>query len=108
MSVTHSIPPGAFPREAGSWGLAALLRPLHLLMSFPALLFLAMLTAMLFRPPDMKLYSLDRIAFVVLVLVVLLRAQVLRQPLRLARPVALPMFALVVLAVAGALNQPYN
>jgi len=108
MSVTHSIPPGAFPREAGSWSLATLLRPLHLLMSFPALLFLAMLTAMLFRPPDMKLYSLDRIAFAVLVFVVVLRALVLRQPLRLARPVALPTFALVVLAVAGALNQPYN
>jgi putative inorganic carbon (HCO3(-)) transporter len=67
-----------------------------------------MLTAMLFRPPDMKLYSLDRIAFAVLVFVVLLRALVLRQPLRLARPVALPMCALAVLAVAGALNQPYN
>src|ERR1039457_2218190 len=107
MSATYSIPPGTFPREAGSWSLAALVRPLHILMSFPALLFLAMLTAMLFRPPDMKLYCLDRVAFGLLVFVILLRTLLLRQPLRLARLVTLPMFALVLLAVAGTLNQPY-
>ena len=108
MSATYSIPPGTFPREAGSWSVAALVRPLHILMSFPALLFLAMLTAMLFRPPDMKLYCLDRVAFGLLVFVILLRTLLLRQPLRLARLVTLPMFALVLLAVAGTLNQPYN
>jgi len=108
MSVTNCISPRTFPREAGSWSVAALIRPLHILISFPALLFLATLTAMLFRPPDIKLYSLDRIAFGLLVLAVVLRALAIRQPLRLAKSVALPMFALALLAVAGALNQSYD
>jgi O-antigen ligase len=76
--------------------------------SFPALLFLATLTTMLFRPPDLKLYYMDRIAFGLLIFIVLLRAQLLRQPMRVAAPISLPMFALMLLAVASALNQPYN
>lgn len=108
MSAIHSISPRNFPREAGSWSVAAFLRPLHVLMSSPVLLFLATLTAMLFRPPDVKLYSLDRIALGVLVFVMLLRVLVLHQPLRLAAPVTMPMLALVVLSAGSVLTQSYD
>lgn len=74
----------------------------------PAWLFLAALTAMLFRPPEMKFYSLDRIAFGLLVFVVLLRALVLRQSLRLTTSVMLPMLGLALLAIAGPLNMSYD
>jgi O-antigen ligase len=108
MSASQSFSPGTFSRVAGSWSIAALVRPLHFMMSFPAALFLVTLTAMLFRPPDVKLCCLDRIAFGLLVFVVLLRVLALRQPLSLARPVILPFFGLSLLAVAGALTQPYD
>jgi O-antigen ligase len=77
-------------------------------MASPVLLFMATLTAMLFRPPDVRLYDLDRIAFGLLVLVVLLRALMLRQSLRPAGPVTWPMLGLTVLALASALAQPYQ
>ena len=38
---------------------------------------------MLFHPPDFNFHSIDRFAFGLLILVVLLRVCVLRQPLRL-------------------------
>jgi putative inorganic carbon (HCO3(-)) transporter len=63
---------------------------------------------MLFRPPDVKLYDLDRLAFVLLVLVVSLRALVLRQSLRITGPVTWPMLGLLLLAFGSALTQPYQ
>jgi putative inorganic carbon (HCO3(-)) transporter len=89
-------------------GAALALRPLHALMACPSWLFLAALTAMLFRPPDLKLYGIDRIAFVVLMFVVLLRALMLRQPLRVPATVMLPLTLLLVIAVAQNLLQPYQ
>ncbi len=97
-----------FTRDAESLGFRVLLRPLHALICSPALLFTATLTAMLFRPPEVKLYALDRVAFGLLVFVVLLRALAVREPLRLGRAVTLPMTALTALAVASAVLQPYN
>ena len=84
------------------------MRPLHVLMVQPSLLFLATLAVMLFRPPDMQLYWLDRVAFLVLLFVVLLRALVLRQSLRVAGPVTWPMFGLLLLALSCVLAQPYD
>jgi len=61
---------------------------------------------MLFHPPDFNFHSLDRLAFGLLILVVLLRACVLRQPLQLRGPVTWPMLALLLLAFYGAVSQP--
>ena len=63
---------------------------------------------MLFRPPDIKLYCLDRLAFGLLVFVVGARALILRQPLPVAWPAVLPMLGLAFLAVATALNMSYD
>jgi putative inorganic carbon (HCO3(-)) transporter len=94
--------------EAAHWSVAAAFRPLHALIASPVLLLLATLTAMLFRPPDLRLYDLDRLAFLLLIFVVLLRALLLRQSLRVTGPVTWPMLGLVLLAFGGALTQPYQ
>ena len=84
-----------------------LLRPLHFLMAQPSLLFMLTLTVMLFRPPDVQLYSLDRIAFVLLVFVVFMRGTVLQQPLPMSRLVTWPMLGLLLLALVDVAAQPY-
>jgi putative inorganic carbon (hco3(-)) transporter len=81
-------------------------RLLHALIAAPSRLFLATLGLMLFHPPDFNFHSIDRLAFGLLILVVLLRACVLRQPLRFGGPIALPMLAMVLLAFGGAVSQP--
>jgi O-antigen ligase len=95
-------------RGAAQWIAVPAFRSLHALMAAPSLLFLLTLAVMLFRPPDLQLYWLDRIAFLLLVFVVLLRALVLRQSLRVAGPVTWPMFGLLLLAFSGLLTQPYD
>jgi O-antigen ligase len=81
-------------------------RPLHALIAAPSLLFLVTLGLMLFHPPDFHFHSIDRIAFGLLILIVLLRVCVLRQELRFGGPVMWPMLALLVLAFHGAVSQP--
>ena len=63
ITLRNSVP------ALAHWTLAAAFRPLHALMAAPAMLFLATLTIMLFRPPDMQFYWLDRIAFLLLLAV---------------------------------------
>jgi len=81
-------------------------RPLHALIVEPSLLFLVTLALMLFHPPDFNFHSMDRFAFGLLILVVLLRACVLRQPLLICAPVTWPMLALLLLAFYGVASQP--
>ena len=94
------------PPNALGWVISASFRPLHALMVAPALLFLVTLALMLFHPPDFHFHCLDRIAFGLLILVVLLRACVLRQPLRFSGLMHWPMLALLLLAFYGAVSQP--
>jgi hypothetical protein len=57
----------------------AALFPIRLLVASPPVLFLLALTAMLLRPPDVKFFEIDRIAFGLLILGVLGRAVIVRQ-----------------------------
>jgi putative inorganic carbon (HCO3(-)) transporter len=82
--------------------------PLQALMNAPVLLFLLTLAVMLFRPPDLDVHSADRIAFCLLVFIVLLRALGLRQQLRCPFRLALPMVSLTALATASALSRPFD
>ena len=104
---SHRVPSDSVQRMA-QWGLVAAFRPLHALMAWPALLFMATLAAMLFRPPDVRLYYLDRIAFALLVFVVLLRVLIRRQPLPITGPVKWPMLGMLALALLDVLAQPYQ
>lgn len=84
------------------------LRPLQVLMAAPCLLFLAALTAMLLRHPDVAFYEIDRIAFGLLVLGVLGRVFVLRQRLIVLDRASWPMIGLTALALASVLGQPFD
>ena len=98
----------AAPLELAGSGVIAVGRVLHALIAAPSILFLATLGVMLFRPPDLDLFHLDRIAFVLLVFAVMLRAFLLRQQIPWVGGVSLPMAGLIAITTAGALSQPYD
>jgi putative inorganic carbon (hco3(-)) transporter len=107
-TVSGFATPQNWAKGAAEGGMVAAFRPLHALMVSPSLLFLGTLTIMLFRPPDVQFYSLDRIALLVLIFIVLLRALALRQSLWVAGPVTWPMLGLLSLGLWGVLSQPYE
>jgi len=96
-------------RGTGALHLAAgaAFRPLHALLTFPALLFMATLMAMLFRPPDLHLLYLDRIALVLLIFIALLRILFLRVRLH-AGLVTWPLLGLFLVALASLLREPFE
>ncbi len=114
MSATTTIPartqrePSDSLQRLAQWGLVAAFRPLHAMVVWPSLLFMTTLAAMLFRPPDVRLYYLDRILFALLTFVVLLRTFVRRQPLPSAGSVKWPMLGMLALALLDVLAQPYQ
>lgn len=83
-----------------------LFRPLFFLIKSPSLLFFLTLTAMLFRPPDLHFYNLDRVALGILVGVVMLRLFVMRQSLHVTRMVTLPLLLLMAVGVFELLSRP--
>jgi len=85
-----------------------LLRPLHLALAFPSILYLAAMTVFLFRPPDLFSFYADRIAFGVLVFFVALRAMALRERVPFFTGLSLPMLGLMALAVLRALREPFD
>jgi O-antigen ligase len=108
MEITASRYHARRTAHAVDSALIAALRPLHALISAPDLCFVAALLVMLFRPPDLQFYSIDRIAFLLLIGVVVLRVLALRQPLRILRPVTWPMLGLLLLCLKELLAQPYD
>jgi putative inorganic carbon (HCO3(-)) transporter len=80
---------------------------LLLCISAPDLLFLLALTAMLFRPPDLKLLPIDRIAFIALVGAVAIRVCIRRERLR-TFPATWPMLFLLLLGVWGVMTHAYD
>ncbi|HEX4487438.1 MAG TPA: O-antigen ligase family protein [Terriglobales bacterium] len=83
-------------------------RCFHLLLESPRWLYLATLAVMLFRPPGLEFYHLDRIALLLLVFVVILGGLVRRQSFRLADAITWPMLALMALSAWGVASQPYQ
>jgi O-antigen ligase len=94
--------------NAASQGLELGLRPLQAIMMAPVLLFLAALTAMLLRHPDVPFYEIDRVAFALLVMGVTGRAIVRRQKWLVVERATWPMIGLAVLAVASVIGQPFD
>jgi len=91
------------------WHTAAfLLRPLHWALAFPSFIYLSALTIFLFRPPDIRLFYADRVAFAGLVLVVLLRCLALRDWPPLFMRFTLPMLVLTGFAVFRVFREPYD
>ena len=88
-----------------AWAVNASFRPLHGLIAAPAVLFLATLGLTLFHPPDFHFHSIDRVVFGLLILVVLLRACVLRHSHQFFDPITWPMLGLLALAFYGTVSQ---
>jgi O-antigen ligase len=86
----------------------AALLPVQALMAAPSLLFLAALTAMLLRHPDVRFYAIDRVAFGLLVAGVLARAVVWRQRLFVMERATWPMLGLTLLTLASVISQPFD
>jgi putative inorganic carbon (HCO3(-)) transporter len=74
----------------------------------PTVLFLAALTAMLLRHPDVPFYEIDHVAFTLLVLGVLGRALLARQRFLVMERATWPMIGLTLLAVTSVLGQPFD
>lgn len=106
--ITAEIEPGSWTAEVGWQGLELGLRGLQITMAAPTFLFLAALTAMLLRHPDVPFYEIDRIAFVLLLITVLARTVILRQRLLTIERATWPMMGLAFLAVAGVMWQPFD
>jgi O-antigen ligase len=91
------------------WRVAGLLlRPLHLGLAFPSVLYVAAMTVFLFRPPDLFSFYADRIAFGILVFFVALRTMALRDKFSFFMGLSLPMLGLTGLAVFRALREPFD
>lgn len=84
-----------------AWIGAVAVHPLHALLVAPNILFLVTLTLILFRPPNVGLFPFDRIAFLLLVVVVGLRTLFLRDAFPCMFSISIPMLGLTLLAVAG-------
>lgn len=94
--------------DAAGHCVAIAARPLQMLMSAPALLYLGTLTVMLFRPPDLEFYCLDRLAFALLVVIVGLRSLMLRQAWWPGKHIAWPMIGLLLLVITRLLREPFE
>ena len=91
------------------WQVAGLLlRPLHLALAFPSVLYVLAMAVFLFRPPDLFSFYADRIAFGVLVFAVSLRAMALHEKIPLFAGLSVPMLGLATLAIFRALREPFD
>jgi O-antigen ligase len=91
------------------WYVAGLLlRPLHLALAYPSILYLAAMTVFLFRPPDLFSFYADRIAFGLLVFFVALRAMALHDKIPFFPGISVPMLGLTALAVLRATREPFD
>lgn len=94
--------------DAGSRGVELGLRAIQATVAAPTALFLAALTAMLLRHPDVPFYEIDRVAFLLLLITVLTRAVILRQTVLPIERATWPMIGLALLAVTGVISQPFD
>jgi putative inorganic carbon (hco3(-)) transporter len=96
--------PGRFAARVTGCGL----RPLQMLVADPSILFLAALTAMLLRPPDVAFYEIDRIAFGLLVISIAARGVLRRERLCAVDRATWPMLGLMALAAGSVLSRPFD
>ena len=85
-----------------------LLRPLHLGLAFPSIVYVTAMAIFLFRPPDLFSFYADRIAFGILIFFVALRTMALRDKIPFFAGLSLPMAGLMALAVFRALREPFD
>jgi len=97
-----------WPSAAASPLFLAAGRVVQLLTAFPVPIFFICLIAMLFRPPDLPLYSIDHAALVLLVVSVVTRTLIVKKRLAISTLVALPLTFLVILSLSSILFLPFQ
>jgi hypothetical protein len=93
--------------DTTAWAFAVATKLLHELIEQPANLFLLALGAMLFRPPDLKIFPIDRVAFFVLIGAAAFRFCITRQRLHL-HAASLPMLIMTALAFSNVVLHSYH
>ena len=108
--MNYLLPQAATHRSGhvAQWILVPSFRTLHRLMGSPHYLVVMTLTIMLFRPPDVQFYWIDRIAVGAMLIVIFLRSMWLQHSLHWEGTVTLPLASLLLLGLWGVLTQPYE
>lgn len=88
--------------------LVAAARPLQTIVAAPHLLFLGTIAVMLFRPPDVRFFALDRVLFGLVTVSIAVRICVLRLPIRVPAEVTWPMLGLLLLSAADLIRIPFE
>ena len=83
------------------------LKVFHVWVSLPTSMFLFVLTAMLFRPPDLKSFPIDRVAFFALLALLAVRLCIRRGALR-SYTATWPLLGLMLIGLWGVLTQTYD
>lgn len=105
--MSASVVPVTFVREPWAAAVASAFKALYAPIAAPDLIFLAALAAMLFRPPDLKAFPIDRVAFGLLLVTVAGRLVVNRERLH-TYAATWPMLALLLLGLRGVMTQAYQ
>jgi putative inorganic carbon (hco3(-)) transporter len=100
--------PGRRETDFGAFALSAFLRPLHIMVAAPEFVFVGTLGVFLFRPPDLELHHLDRIAFVLLCAAVLVRVAASGDKIWPVSQLIWPMSGLLGLTLIELLLQPFH
>lgn len=97
----------ARPSNCSSAIAAMFLKVLYALMSSAHYVFLLALSAMLFRPPDLQTFPIDRVAFALLIAVSCMQSLLRCGRFRMY-PASWPMLVLLILGLCGTVFQPYD
>lgn len=95
------------PARGVIWAISCAAKTFHAVLNLPEYVFLAALSAMLFSPPDLQTFPIDRVAFLLLVTVASLRI-LLRCDRLCSYGATWPMLALLLLGLLGTTSQPYD
>jgi len=95
------------PGRRRGWAVSWTFKALHGILNAPEYIFLVALTAMLFSPPDLHTFPVDRLGFLALVTVACLRFLLRCDRLEMYSA-SWPMLGILALGVWGTLAQPYD
>lgn len=95
------------PARGAIWTISWAVKTLQAVVNLPEYVFLAALTAMLFSPPDVQTFPVDRVALLLLVVVACFRF-LLRCDRLCSYGATWPMLALLLLGLLGTISQPYD
>jgi len=104
---TFPLPLQGAPHRWASRLIEVLLTPLSLLLRAPSFLFLAALTAMLLRHPDVQCYEIDRVAFGLLAISVV-GGLIVRRERPFLHRASWPMLAIGAMVLASAVGRPFD